>query len=434
MAEPETAEGEEPELEREAIRLNYDAVDEKTGFKKVDYQLWEALQEWKKKPEDEDGPAGGAETLKNPDEAPAAKEEWLKGWAEDEKNPLKPPEGDAKAQAGLVNRAAFVAKLGIYAGQRNKYEQRDGRGKAIYASVGLEDDVYEGQFFEGKKNGQGMYVARSQGKSEVDSLIEKMVKECPADWQMEGQGGHVRIVPAHHDDFVKEVMARLAVGDQVVETALEYGYYPCYHGEYQNGVRNGDGLMKNRDGSVYKGEWKAGKRHGQGIFYYRNGDVYSGIWREGAKCGFGSYRFAHWESELHRCPKKGTLAPRYTLYNGGEYRGEWGDQRMKRPNPEDPAEKIDMSYKGCFLEGQWRMPGGTYYGGAFLSRPDETEKPEVGRRNLPHTKKGERPGEMHFQRWDLTQEGVMKFGKWAPQNEICVVPDDEEADGAGYEA
>eukprot|EP01062_Namystynia_karyoxenos_P062270 TRINITY_DN55181_c0_g1_i1.p1 TRINITY_DN55181_c0_g1~~TRINITY_DN55181_c0_g1_i1.p1 ORF type:complete len:451 (+),score=169.57 TRINITY_DN55181_c0_g1_i1:86-1438(+) len=450
MAEPEIVEGEEQEQEKEVAKINYEAVDERTGFKKVDYALWQALQDWKKKPEDDDGPS--PDTLKDPESAPGAKEDWLKGWAEDDKNPLKPPEGDAKAQAGLINRATYVAKLGIYAGQRNKFEQRDGRGKAIYASIGLEDDVYEGQFFEGKKNGQGMYISKSLGKSEVDVLIEKMVMEKPQEWRCEGQGGHTRIVPAHHDEFVAEVMARLAVGEQVVETALEYGYYPCYHGEYQNGVRNGDGLMKGRDGSVYKGEWKNGKRHGQGIYYYRNGDVYSGNWREGSKHGYGTYRFAHWEKELKR-QADGTLRPQYSVHYGGDYRGEWGGQMYKRPNPDDPSEKVQGIARGCFLEGEWRMPDGFHYEGAFIARPEETEKPDVGRRNLPHTNKPKPPpappgpaaeaeeaelaagppppGQMHFRRWNLMQQGVMKFGRWAPQNELFLV-DPAEADAAGY--
>ena len=48
------------------------------------------------------------------------------------------------------NRITTVIKLGIYAGERDEFNQRTGEGKAIYAS----GDLYEGQYWEGKKNGQ----------------------------------------------------------------------------------------------------------------------------------------------------------------------------------------------------------------------------------------------------------------------------------------
>merc|ERR1719174_1971893 len=45
--------------------------------------------------------------------------------------------------------------------------------------------------------------------------------------------------------------------------------------------------MNNR----YHGEWNRGVRHGQGSFFYANGATYSGAWNENVKHGQGKYTF-----------------------------------------------------------------------------------------------------------------------------------------------
>ena len=313
----------EENVVEEKIVIDYDKIDEATGFKKAEIDIWTAYEEYLAKPEDD-----------RPDV-----DAWIEEFSEEKKFDKK--------------RVKFVTTVGIYAGQRDNFNQRVGSGKAIYAN----GDIYDGEFLEGKKHGQGQYIFKKQGKSEVDKLIEKLVKEKKADEST--------------DDFIARVSTFLKVGPVVVQTALEYGFYPCYHGDYVRGLRVGQGMMKFKDSSVYKGDWFQNKRHGQGMMYFLNGDVYSGQWEDGVKHGFGTYRFA----------------------SGGEYRGEWT--------------------KGGFTQGQWIMHDGSYFEGAF----DKKNRP------------CDDHGTMHFPRSKMAVTGVFKKGVWAPLNELVVdneVPAQEE--------
>ena len=298
--------GDEPE-EKEAIKIDYDELDT-TGFKKVEYAIWQAYQVNMKKPEEDR------------QEVDAFVDEYA------ENNKVE------KA------RAKYVCTLGIHAGVRDEFNQRAGKGMALYPS----GDTYDGEFFEGKKNGRGVYVFTSLGMSDIDKAVEK---ERLAKKETESS-----------EDFVTRISQTLKVGKIIVEGTLEYGALPCYHGEYLHGLRNGDGIMKNRDGSFYKGQWKNNKRNGQGIYYYVNGDVFSGMWVDGLRHGFGTYAFEGGQ---------------------GEYKGEWA--------------------KGLFLEGQWRMCDDNTYEGRF-------------EKNYP----SDECGTVHFPKSGLCQKGVYKKGKWAP--------------------
>lgn len=314
-------------IEEEQVVIDYEALDETTGFKRAELEIWNAFEKYLAQPEDD-----------RPDV-----DAWVDEFAEEKKFDKK--------------RVKYVATLGIYAGPRDEFNQRSGSGKAIYAN----GDVYEGDFHHGKKHGVGHYIYKKQGKSEVDGLIEKAYKAKPA---------------AESDDaFAARIAKHLKVGESIVKAALEFGFFPCYHGEYQRGVRVGDGMMKAKDGSVYRGEWRDNKRHGQGILYYVNGDAYSGQWENGLKHGFGTYRFA----------------------DGGEYRGEW--------------------VKGVFAEGQWVMRDGNYYEGLF----DKKNRPSDAN------------ARMHFPQLGITMSGVFKKGKWAPLNELTV-SEEKPADVGEWEA
>jgi hypothetical protein len=300
--------------QEEQIVIDYEALDPETGFKAVELQIWKAFEDFLAKPEDERGEPEG----------------FVEEYGDEQHIDKK--------------RIKYVTTIGIYAGSRDEFNQRSGCGKAIYAN----GDVYDGEFFEGKKNGQGHYTFKSTPRAEVDVLMEKMWKAKAQDETREA--------------FVARASKHLRIGASIVETALEYGFRSCYHGDYKNGLRVGEGLMRNRDGSVYKGQWKDNKRHGQGIFYFINGDVYSGHWDMGQKHGFGTYQFA----------------------DGGEYRGEW--------------------VKGNFVEGQWIMSDGNYYEGLF----DTKNRPFCNHASF------------HFPQRQIAVQGVFRKGKWAPLNEMTV--------------
>jgi hypothetical protein len=103
---------------------------------------------------------------------------------------------------------------------------------------------------------------------------------------------------------------------------LKHGPYPFYEGGFANNLKEGQGTVKNKDGSIYRGEWSKDKKHGKGEMFYANGDTYDGNWQNGKKAGQGTYHFAG---------------------KGCSYRGEWVD--------------------GKITNGEWTMDDGVAYRG-----------------------------------------------------------------------
>eukprot|EP00906_Rhabdomonas_costata_P026231 RCo037376 len=315
-----------PQEEEEAVvekpGVDYDELDLETGFKKIEHKIWTAFS---------------AAVLEKPEDEREEPDEWGEAFAaESNYDPA---------------RVKAVVTLGIYAGDRDEFNQRTGEGKAIYPN----GDTYEGQYWEGKKNGKGMYVYKSSPMSEVDKLISQL-----------------RFTMLHGEtdaDFVTRAAKTVAVGTEIVKAALEYGFFPCYRGDYVNNLRHGKGVAKNKDGTVYKGDWKDNKRSGEGMFYYLNGDVFSGKWENGLKHGLGCYTFAG---------------------NKGHYTGLWEN--------------------GIFKEGQWAMSDGNIYEGKFDSK------------NRPC----DSMGAIKFQACQLVQQGEYDKGKWSP-TEVLILSRDYDA-------
>ncbi|EAO00260.1 hypothetical protein C3747_14g67 [Trypanosoma cruzi] len=307
--------------QKKEVVINLDEVDEQTGYKSAELFVWLKFDEtYLQKPEDD---------------READVDAWVDAFCE---------QMEEEGMNYDRNFVRSVCVLGIYAGARDEFQQRMGSGKAVYPN----GDRYDGEFFEGKKHGTGRYCFVSRGKSECDRIVEK---------EMQKLGGAVP-----DEQFITNVAEKYKISRQIVSWIIEYGVYPCYHGDYVRGVRTGQGLMKNKDGTVYKGDFLANKRHGQGMFYYLNGDIFSGTWRNGLKHGYGTYHFA----------------------GGSEYRGSWVD--------------------GVFTQGQWIFPDGTYYEGLF------------NKKNRPC----DDAASMHFPSIKMAQTGVFRRGVWAPSSALQV--------------
>jgi hypothetical protein len=306
MADDEELSDAELEEQPEKAGVDYEELDEQTGFKKVEWNIWQSYC---------------AAVLDKPEDEREDEEEWSENYATE--NSID------------KNRITTVVKLGLYAGERDAFNQRTGEGRCIYSN----SDTYEGHYWEGKKNGKGKYVFKSLGKGEVDKLLDAYRTQLGDQYDDAG--------------FIAAASDKFDVGSEIVKTFLELGPYPCYNGEYVNNLRHGAGVMKNKDGTVYRGQWKDNKRHGWGVYYYVNGDKYEGDWVDGYKHGSGCYTFAK---------------------SKGEYSGRWE--------------------KGVFKEGQWRMTDGTFYEGQFdnKNRPCDVEGavkfPRLGLMQTGEYKKG----------------------------------------------
>ena len=70
--------------------------------------------------------------------------------------------------------------------------------------------------------------------------------------------------------------------------SFDLGNGSTYQGEWLNGMRDGKGKHKDKEGLHYTGEWLADIRHGFGKQEFDNGDVYFGQWRDDLQEGNGT--------------------------------------------------------------------------------------------------------------------------------------------------
>jgi hypothetical protein len=54
-----------------------------------------------------------------------------------------------------------------------------------------------------------------------------------------------------------------------------------YEGYWAKDKKNGKGLIKLKDGSVYDGQFKDGFYHDSGVMKWSNGNTYDGRWKKG---------------------------------------------------------------------------------------------------------------------------------------------------------
>lgn len=130
----------------------------------------------------------------------------------------------------------------------------------------LPNGFYEGEFYNGKFNGQGKRLYFEKGK-----LVGEFKNN-----KAHGQGTYTYLN-----------------GDK-------------YVGEYKKGKKHGRGTFTWPNGSEYVGYWKFGKREGHGIRTYSNGGKYEGEWKNGLFDGHGTYIFE----------------------DGRRYEGEWKNDKI----------------------------------------------------------------------------------------------------------
>jgi hypothetical protein len=75
------------------------------------------------------------------------------------------------------------------------------------------------------------------------------------------------------------------------------GIEEMYYGDWKDNGKNGQGTMKYADGRVYIGEWKDGVKQGKGMFKWPEceryqGDIYDGDWKNDARDGKGVMRYS----------------------------------------------------------------------------------------------------------------------------------------------
>ncbi|KAJ7568532.1 hypothetical protein O6H91_01G036700 [Diphasiastrum complanatum] len=134
-------------------------------------------------------------------------------------------------------------------GSKSKIERSKfyGEGVQKYSN----GDSYEGEFYQGRCSGSGVYYFHMSGKYE-------------GDW-----------VDGKYDGYGVETWFR---GSR-------------YRGQYRQGMRDGYGIYRFHTGDVYSGEWSNGQSNGNGVQTCEDGSRYVGEFKNGMKHGFGYYHF-----------------------------------------------------------------------------------------------------------------------------------------------
>ena len=178
----------------------------------------------------------------------------------------------------------YYPNKGEYIGQMKNY-MRDGKGK--YTS---DEETYEGDWKEDKKDGNGIIIYKNGCKYEGQFKNNKI----------EGIGKMSWIDGAYYSGEFKN---NIFNGKGVLKGNNNH----IYNGYFQNGIYNGEGEFKWINGDTiesYKGNYLCGKRNGSGEFHFKNGHIYRGRWESGSPHGKGIYEtknrkyFADWRSGL----------------------------------------------------------------------------------------------------------------------------------------
>lgn len=173
------------------------------------------------------------------------------------------------------------------------------------------------------------------------------------------------------------------------------------NGEWQGGIRTGDGTYEDDTGLVYTGHFIDGKFDGKGVARYPNGSRYDGDWSAGVRTGEGTFRAADgsvYDGQFanDEFNGEGTL----TRANGDVLTGQWSEGRLNGHGSLTTAD--GMLYVGGFKGGQFHgdgtltYPDGHHYEGGFSNGEFHGEGSEIfadGKKYVGHYIEGEFHGE-----------------------------------------
>lgn len=138
-------------------------------------------------------------------------------------------------------------------------------------------------------------------------------------------------------------------------------------------TKDGFGIYRWADTSVYEGSWKGGKQHGHGKYTAANGDLYVGDWFEGAKEGQGRHDYGKgkWEGDVYTggfVQNQLHGEGEYRYKNGGVFRGNWvqGEKQGYGRHSYGTGQWEGDIYEGEFKNGNLAGKGHyTYKNGDF---------------------------------------------------------------------
>ncbi|CAI2366721.1 unnamed protein product [Moneuplotes crassus] len=203
-----------------------------------------------------------------------------------------------------------VVKDDTYFGQAQG-EIRCGRG--VYIEDGK--NLYEGFLLNNKPHGKGRLIFKNgdmyQGDFEngIYSGYGKLVTKAYfrqgyfEEGKMNGQGFEVYKTDPKDRYFGQWLNDKKhGIGE------LQFENGDCYNGSFKNNTFNGDGTMKFANGDVYTGHYKDGKMHGRGRYDFKSGKLYAGYFEDNMFEGEGTLSLEKgetYEGRFHKGKKHG---------------------------------------------------------------------------------------------------------------------------------
>jgi hypothetical protein len=173
-------------------------------------------------------------------------------------------------------------------------------------------DKYEGEWKDGKRNGQGTMIYEDGDQYEGEWN----------DGKLHGQGTYLYKDGDKHVGEYKD-------GGRNGQGTLTWSDGNKYVGEFKDGVMSGQGTYTWPDGRKYVGEWKDGVMNGQGTYTWPDGRKYVGEWKDDKYDGQGTYTW----------PDGRKYVGDYK--DGNEWNGTYYDKQGKATTVQQEGEKLD---------------------------------------------------------------------------------------------
>ena len=119
-----------------------------------------------------------------------------------------------------------------------------------------------------------------------------------------------------------------------------------FHGIFTNGRANGWGIYEHKDGDMYKGEYQNDRTSGYGEYSHGNGAIYYGYWADDKQFGIGYELWSDsskYSGEYNNGKKEGIGI--YLWQDQTSYKGEWKSSNPACIKAQTPPQRTACSPK-----------------------------------------------------------------------------------------
>jgi hypothetical protein len=192
-------------------------------------------------------------------------------------------------------------------GEKYEGEWKDDKPNGLGIYTYPNGSKYEGQLSDGKKNGNGILTDINGDKYE-------------GEWKGDLHNGQGTYTWSRGSRYVGQFRDDKPNG----QGTFTWPSGSIYVGQHKDGKRHGNGILIDVDGSKYDGEWQNDKKHGQGTYSIKDGTKYVGQFIDGYISGQGvqtDSKGEKYEGEWKYNSKEGYGIN--TWPDGSKYEGEW---------------------------------------------------------------------------------------------------------------